>query len=145
MTLIKAEEDLVNLWTGTLGVAPVPVDTAVGQTPAPVTHGQWGGKEGHLYPKHLYQEWLLMPEFLKVISVWKILINVQLKIHLVIFKTDCSVSKTLIGPLWGYYLTSYLQYICWFFFAYEHPIDKRTLYVLVGCTHVFVCSVDLQL
>lgn len=56
VTLIKAEEDLVNLWTGTLGVAPVPVDTAVGQTPAPVTHGQWGGKEGHLYPKHLYQE-----------------------------------------------------------------------------------------
>lgn len=46
----------MNLWTGTLGVALVPVDTAVGQTPAPVTHGQWGGKEGHLYPKHLYQE-----------------------------------------------------------------------------------------
>lgn len=56
VTLIKAEEDLVNLWTGTLGVASVPVDTAVGQTPAPVNHGQWGGKEGHLYPKHLYQE-----------------------------------------------------------------------------------------
>lgn len=57
VTLIKAKENLVNLWTGTLGVAPVPVDTAVGQTPAPVTlYGQWGGKEGHSYLKHLYQE-----------------------------------------------------------------------------------------
>lgn len=67
VTPMKAEEDLVNLWTGTWGVAPVPVDTAVGQTPAPVTLGQWGGKEGYLCLRHLYQESLLMPESLKVI------------------------------------------------------------------------------